>query len=52
MNKADGAKAGENVYFALTVNDRDGDDKFYSAIGIFELKRLAPRHFGTIVLGE
>ena len=52
MNKKEGAKAGENVYFAMTVNDRDDDDKFYSAIGLFELKRLAPRHFGTISLCE
>ena len=50
MNKTEGAKVGDVVYFAATFNDRDPGDKAYSALRLFELKKVAPRHFGNIVL--
>ena len=50
INKAEGAKAGEVAYFAATFNDRDKGDKAYSALRLFELKKVAPRRFGNVVL--
>ena len=50
MNKTEGAKAGEQVFVSATFNDRDPGDKVYTAIPMFELKRMAPRHFGAVYL--
>ena len=50
LNKTEGARAGEQVFVSATFNDRDPGDKSYTAIKMFELKRLAPRHFGAIQL--
>ena len=50
MNKTEGAKAGEQVFVAATFNDRDPGDTVYTAIPMFELKRMAPRHFGAVYL--
>ena len=50
LNKTEGAKAGEQVFVAATFNDRDPGDTAYAAIPMFELKRMAPRHFGAVYL--
>lgn len=50
LNKTEGARAGEQVFIAATFNDRDPGDTAYAAIPMFELKRMAPRHFGALYL--
>lgn len=52
MNKPEGAKEGESVFLAASFNDRDPGDGEYSAIGVFDLKRMPPRHFGRLFLGR
>lgn len=44
------AAAGEQVFVSATFNDCDPGDKNYNALKMFELKRMAPRHFGALYL--
>lgn len=50
MNKKEAATSGESVFVSATFNDRDPGDKVYNALGMFELKRMPPRHFGSLFL--
>lgn len=51
MNRTEGV-AGETVRFAASVNDRDHGEPDISAISVFEMKKLAPRGFGSVYLKE
>jgi len=46
------AKTGERVFVAATFNDRDEPDLPYSAIPLFELNQMPPRHFGSVYLAR